>query len=152
MCHCVYEPEAALTAGTNNQPVPEDKQAQFQQSYTVLVAFLTVILPPIITQGVDDVSSTDQEVALSKCAPCNLQCKLVNSITLGFLEVIHVWEGERGTEVGGLMFLQLLSLAAIDKPKGGLTVSYAGLTQRMQCHSLACSPLCNTPRRCWLCY
>ena len=47
--------------------MPEDKQAQFQQTYTVLIAFLTIVLPPIITQGVDEVSSTDQEIALGKC-------------------------------------------------------------------------------------
>lgn len=54
----------ALCAGLSNQPVPEDKQAQFQQTYTVLIAFLTVLLPPVITQRVEDVPSTDQEVAL----------------------------------------------------------------------------------------
>ena len=46
--------------------MPEEKQTQFQQTYTVLIAFLTIILPPVITHGVDEVSSTDQEIALGK--------------------------------------------------------------------------------------
>ncbi|KAL3148728.1 hypothetical protein ABBQ38_014140 [Trebouxia sp. C0009 RCD-2024] len=54
--------------GLSNQAVPEDKQAQFQHTYTVLIAFLSAILPPIITQGVNHVPSTAQETALGKLA------------------------------------------------------------------------------------
>ena len=72
---------AAFPAGSNMQSVPEDKQTQSQQTYTVLIAFLTIILPPIITQGVDEVSSTDQEVALGKyvglaCCSLHTHCQL----------------------------------------------------------------------------
>ena len=62
---CLCDTEvAALCPGLSNQAVPEDEQDQFQHTYTVLIAFLTVILPPVITQGVNDVPSTDQETAL----------------------------------------------------------------------------------------
>lgn len=55
---------ALSVADLSNQAVPEDKQAQFRHTYTVLIAFLTVILPPVITQSVNDVPSTAQETAL----------------------------------------------------------------------------------------
>ena len=46
--------------------MPEEKQAHFQQTYTVLIAFLSLVLPPVITQGVDEVSTTDHEAALGE--------------------------------------------------------------------------------------
>lgn len=62
---CLYDIDiSAPRAGLSNQAVPEDKQAQFQHTYTVLIAFLSAILPPIITQGVNHVPSTAQETAL----------------------------------------------------------------------------------------
>ena len=42
------------------------KQARFQQAYTVLAACLSVLLPPIITTGIDDVASTEHEAALGE--------------------------------------------------------------------------------------
>lgn len=52
------------TAGLNGHTVPEEKQAHFQQTYTVLITFLNLVLPPVITQGLDEVSTTDHEAAL----------------------------------------------------------------------------------------
>ena len=48
------------------QEVPADKQAAFQHTYTLLMAFLAAVLPPVITEGVDDAPPTGHEKALSK--------------------------------------------------------------------------------------
>ena len=114
----------SLPAGSNSQPVPEDKQTQFQQTYTVLIAFLTVILPPIITQGVDEVSSTDQEVALGKYVSpvcCSPQCLSFESIPFALLmgisyelnENAKTWVrgGWRGEVCLQLLYLVALSLS-----------------------------------------
>ena len=51
------------------QTPEEEKHARFRQTYTVLIAFLNVILPPVITMGTDDAPSTDHEAALGKSSP-----------------------------------------------------------------------------------
>ena len=48
------------------QSSPEEKQASFKQTYTILIAFLNVILPPVITTTTDDAPSTNHEIALGK--------------------------------------------------------------------------------------
>lgn len=52
--------------GMTNQSMPEDRQARFRQTYTVLVALLNAMLPPIITVGPEDAPSTDHEIALGR--------------------------------------------------------------------------------------
>ncbi|DBA92469.1 TPA: hypothetical protein ACH3X1_002702 [Trebouxia sp. C0004] len=50
------------------QSSPEENQASFKQSYTILIAFLNAILPPVITTSTDDAPSTDHEIALGQLA------------------------------------------------------------------------------------
>jgi hypothetical protein len=50
----------------NAQSSPEERQASFKQSYTILIAFLNAILPPVITTSTDDAPSTAHEIALGK--------------------------------------------------------------------------------------
>ena len=61
-------------AGMNAQSSPEEKQASFKQTYTILIAFLNATLPPVITTSTDDATSTNHEVALGKhiCPGCHL--------------------------------------------------------------------------------
>ncbi len=60
---------AQCYAGMPAQTPEEEKHARFRQTYTVLIAFLNVILPPVITMGTDDAPSTDHEAALGKSSP-----------------------------------------------------------------------------------
>lgn len=58
--------------------MPADKQAAFQHTYTTLMAFLAAILPPVITEGVEDHDPEPHEVALSKCSvAAQLSCELL---------------------------------------------------------------------------
>ncbi|KAL0044481.1 hypothetical protein WJX82_009054 [Trebouxia sp. C0006] len=54
--------------GMNAQSSPEEKQASFKQTYTILIAFLNATLPPVITTSTDDAPSTNHEVALGQLA------------------------------------------------------------------------------------
>ena len=64
--HCQLLTGYWVVAMHTGQEVPADKLAVFQHTYTLLMAFLAAVLPPVITDGVDDAPPTAHEKALSK--------------------------------------------------------------------------------------